>query len=416
MSEPLFRTEALEARQDSWIGASAQIRPVTGWTLTLFLGAMAAAAVLLLVFGSYTKKERVQGIIQPREGLAQITVPEAATVTSVKVKDGQVVKAGDVLMAVSQERFSDEGSTSLLVAKNLSEQRARLEDQVRGQADADAANRAAIAQRMQRARSDLVHLAEEARMLSQQIASSRKLLDGIKPLLEDHVISEFQYEQQRAQMLEQSARLQALERQRSAVQAELSMAGEELKSTEARTAAERASLGRTMLTVQQEGMQRRAAQVTQLRAPVDGTVSALIATPGMNVDPRTVLATVVPQHAKLEAVLYVPSTAIGLVKPGQHVRLSYDAFPYQKFGQYGGTVLSISASDVVPREASLQPQQGDTRALFRVRLGLERETVDAYGTAVPLRPGHTMTADIEIDRRRLIRWIFDPLFAFGNRL
>jgi hypothetical protein len=46
----------------------------------------------------------------------------------------------------------------------------------------------------------------------------------------------------------------------------------------------------------------------------------------------------------LQAEIYIPSRAIGFVKPGQEVRLLYDAFPYQRFGAYRGRVVAASSS------------------------------------------------------------------------
>ena len=100
------------------------------------------------------------------------------------------------------------------------------------------------------------------------------------------------------------------------------------------------------------------------------------------------------------------------IQPGQKVRISYDAFPYQRFGQYEGTVRSISQTDV-----PVQPSpNGDRRAVFMVRVTLASDQVKAYGTEITLRPGHTLTADIELDRRKLFRWMLDPLFAFSGKL
>ena len=137
-----------------------------------------------------------------------------------------------------------------------------------------------------------------------------------------------------------------------------------------------------------------------------------MATPGQSVGPSTVITSVVPAQSRLEAVLYVPRTAMGFIKTGQHVRISYDAFPYQRFGQYAGTVRSISQTDV-PVQAS---GTSDRRAVFMVRVALNDDQVKAYGTQIALRPGHTLAADIEIDRRSLMRWMLDPLFAFSGKL
>ena len=62
-------------------------------------------------------------------------------------------------------------------------------------------------------------------------------------------------------------------------------------------------------------MQRRGARVTLLKAPLDGIVSGLVATAGQAAPAGSSLATIVPSQSPLEAVLYVPSTAIGFIPP-----------------------------------------------------------------------------------------------------
>jgi membrane fusion protein len=229
------------------------------------------------------------------------------------------------------------------------------------------------------------------------------------------VISDLQYEQQRSVVLDQSARLQALKRQLAGVESELAQSQEELKRLSGLSQVERAGLDRDLLTLDQEKVQRRGNRVSVLRAPVDGMVSGLVATPGQAVTPAMTLASLVPSGSRLEAVLQVPSTAIGFIKPGQVVRLAYDAFPYQRFGLYSGKVTSVSQTDVEAASVA-SAQSGDRRAVFVVKVALDSNRVRAYETEIALRPGLALAADIELDRRRLYRWMLDPLFAFSGKL
>lgn len=411
-AQSLFRQEVLAAKSDTASGAALNIRPVSALRLTAFFAFLAVVVLLVLTFGSYTKKERVQGLLQPEGGVAMIVPPEVGIVKKVLVKEGQAVKAGDVLAELSNERFSDAGNTQALLETNLEGQRSQVLNQADGQAQALAASLAALDQRIAQGRRDLGTLGEEAKLQEQQIASARKLLNQLQPLLDEKIISDLQYEQQRQVLLDQTARLQTLKRQKSATEADLAQAQDDRQRQTAQHRVERATLDRDLLSLQQEKLQRRSARVTLLKAPFDGVVSGLMATPGQSVGTSTVIASVVPAASRLEAVLYVPSTAMGFIKAGQRVRISYDAFPYQRFGQYQGTVRSISQTDVpIPQGAN-----GDRRAVFLVRVGLDSGQVKAYGTQIALRPGHTLSADIEIDRRRLFRWMMDPLFAFSGKL
>jgi membrane fusion protein len=409
--QSLFRQEVLAAQSDTASGPALNIRPISAPKLTAFFALLAASVIAVLVLGSYTKKERVQGLLQPESGVAAIVPPEAGIVKRVLVKEGQAVQAGDVLAELSNERFSDAGNTQALLETNLEGQRNQVLGQADNQAQAQAAALASLDQRIAQGQRDQVTLGEEMRLQEQQIASAKKLLDQFRPLLDDKIISDLQFEQQRQTLLDQTARLQTLKRQKSASEAELAQARDERQRLSAQHKVERASLDRDLLNLQQEKLQRRSSRVTLLKAPFAGVVSGLLATPGQSVSAGSVLASVVPANTQLQAVLYVPSTAMGFIKAGQRVRVSYDAFPYQRFGQYGGTVSSVSQTDV-----PVQTSGADRRAVFLVRVALDSTEVKAYGTEIALRPGHTLTADIEIDRRRLYRWMLDPLFAFSGKL
>jgi len=412
--QSLFRQEVLAAQSDTASGPALNIRPISAPKLTAFFALLAASVIAVLVLGSYTKKERVQGVLQPESGVAAIVPPEAGIVKRVLVKEGQTVNAGDVLAELSNERFSDAGNTQALLETNLEGQRNQVLGQADNQAQAQAAALASLEQRMAQGQRDQITLGEEMRLQEQQIASAKKLLDQFRPLLEDKIISDLQFEQQRQTLLDQTARLQTLKRQKSASEAELAQARDERQRLSAQHKVERATLDRDLLNLQQEKLQRRSARVTLLKAPFAGVVSGLLATPGQSVSAGSVLASVVPANTQLQAVLYVPSTAMGFIKAGQRVRVSYDAFPYQRFGQYGGTVSSVSQTDV-PVQGT-QGSGADRRAVFLVRVALDSTQVKAYGAEIALRPGHTLTADIEIDRRRLYRWMLDPLFAFSGKL
>lgn len=416
MSSPahdLFRQEALAARADNSAGPALRIRPVGATRLTLFFAALALGVLLLLIFGSYTKKERVQGAIQARDGVATVVPPEAGLVQRVLVKDGQLVQAGQPLIALSHDRQTDAGSTQALLSTNLQGRRQQVQTQTEAQQRAMLATWAGLDQRIAQGQRNADSLSEEIRLQSQQVASSRKLLDQLQPLLAERIVSELQYEQQRQALLDQSARLQALERQRSAALADVALAREERTRVGAEHRVTQAGLDRDLLTLQQEEVQRQSAGQTVLTAPITGTVTNLLVTPGQSVAAGASVVAIVPADSPMTAVLYVPSTAIGFIQAGQRVRVSYDAFPYQRFGQYHGVVHSVSQTDV---PMATNPDKQDRRAYFLVRVRLDASTVKAYGTEIPLRPGLTLTADVEIDRRSLIRWMLDPLLAFTGKL
>ncbi len=412
----LFRKQAIDEKQSRWTGEVSSIRPVQVWVPVLFLSVIALAMLVFLFFGSYLRKERVSGVIVAAEGVIRVRSVESAVIKAIPVRDGQEVRAGDLLVELTRERFSEAGATSELVDKSLGLQRDQIMRQTREQQAAAAAAAAGIRDRVRRAGRDLVHLDEEMRLQQQVIASSERVVGNLKPLADDRIITDLQYQQQINQLLDQKGRLQSLKRAREALQSEIQMGESELNSLQARAQADTAGTERTRLALEQDRLQKRSDNALQLHAPVDGTVTSLLGVVGQRVEPATMIAALVPANATLQAVLFVPSTAIGMIRTGRRVVLRYDAFPFEKFGQYAGTVTKVSEADVAPADLEGPSQTGKDKTLYRVRVTLDRDSVEAYGATVKLKPGLTLAADIELDRRRLIEWMFDPLLALGKKL
>ena len=96
------------------------------------------------------------------------------------------------------------------------------------------------------------------------------------------------------------------------------------------------------------------------------------------------------------------------------------AYPYQKFGSYEGRVASVSRSALAPAEL---PQQltgltglyDGNAPIYRITVALARQDVTAYGKPVPLHPGMQLEADVLVETRRLIEWVFDPLYTLTGR-
>jgi membrane fusion protein len=139
---------------------------------------------------------------------------------------------------------------------------------------------------------------------------------------------------------------------------------------------------------------------------------------GQAVLANQLVATIVPADSTLEAELYVPSRSIGFVKAGMPVLLRYEAFPYQKFGQFRGAVREVSKASVKPEELSsgLLPTGSGGAPIYKLRVALEQQAVQAYGKETPLRPGITLEASVLIERRKLYEWVLDPLYSVTGRL
>ena len=156
-----------------------------------------------------------------------------------------------------------------------------------------------------------------------------------------------------------------------------------------------------------------------MRAPQDGTVSAIAFDVGQPVAANQSLASLVPTGSELEAELYAPSRAAGFIKPGMKVLLRYQAYAYQKFGQARGTVREVAASAMRQDELPLPgttPSGVAGEPLYRVRVRLDRQDVTVYGRPLALRTGALLDASVLLEQRRLYEWLLDPLYSATGRV
>ena len=154
-------------------------------------------------------------------------------------------------------------------------------------------------------------------------------------------------------------------------------------------------------------------QKSVLIASVAGTVSTLQLKAGQQVSDGQLALSLLPENPQLEAVLYLPTAAIGFVATGQEARLRYHAYPYQRFGIFTGTVVDISDTVLLPTDL---PELALPGPSFRVRVKLPSQTVLAYQKALPLKAGMTLEADLVTEKRSLMQWLFDPVYSLRGQI
>ncbi|WP_298622299.1 HlyD family efflux transporter periplasmic adaptor subunit [uncultured Zoogloea sp.] len=416
MARRLFRDEALKHSQIQPGGSIQLAQPLSLRYVTAFVVVFICALIFLLVKGEYTRKERVTGITMVSAGTVRLTAPEAGVVTRRLVSDGDPVKAGQVLFELGQDRRSDLGDTQRLVEDALEAQRNRIDKEIGLRVALANEGSGVLRQQRERLRSELQLLDAEIGLQSEQVAVARTLTEKLRPLFEERIVPEVQYQQQMSAYLEQRSRLETLKRSRVTLEGQLSQTVSQLRQEALRANSEETALERSGLANDQERFIRRGARLTRITATVDGVATAILLNTGQVVEAGASLGTLVPEGSAIEVHLFVPSRAMGFVRPGQAVRLRYDAFPYQKFGQYKGVVTAVSAVNVPSRDLQghfpFLADKGET--FFRLTVHPDDDYVKAYGKDVLLRPGLTLQADIDIESKPLISWILDPLLAVGK--
>ncbi len=403
--------------------------------VSLGICAMVALSLLFACFSTMDIVVSSQGRVIP-SGKSKVVQPlEPGLVRAVWVKDGQSVRAGDVLVeldptqtAADRERVQREfweaqadvlrskaqleGSSRFPAPKGmpveilvnqwamldgrLSEQRAKLAaldaDLVKRRADADA-----IQSNMAQLKISLPLIQQKFQMRDELSKTGHIAQTSVIDAKIELINAEKELAVQANRLSESQANYQAAFEQRLQALAEF----------KSRTSTELVEAVKKRDAAEQEFIKanQRVSQQT-LRAPIDGVVQQLaVTTVGGVVTAAQALLTIVPENTPLELEAQVMNRDIGHLRVGQRVINKVETYDFTRYGYIDGEVLWVGTDAVQDTKLGL---------VYPIRIKLaQTETPNAVnGRRGQVTAGMNVTADIRTDERRMIEYLLAPMLRY----
>jgi membrane fusion protein len=384
--------------------------PLSVKTLGLLCAAVIFAAAAFAATATYARKANVAGWLVPDQGV--IRVPSYATglLQELLVKEGDVVEKGARIAEISVSTEMTSGNLGDIIAKGLSAEteaarargeasQARLEAEVRqGQV------------RMVNLGKELEQTRAQAKLQETRITLAKQDLERGVTLAKKGLTTQRDNEARHTAVLAAEQELTVQKRQVAAIEKEIADIDGRMKAIPIEMNAARAETGTAQAALQQRVADAEARRLYYVTAPITGRIAALPVSKGQTISAGGSIVVMLPVSGKLEAELLVPSRAIGFIKPGQEIQIMLQAFPHERFGTVRGEVKTVSSTVLGQSEISI-PGITIHEPMFRIRASLSREVVEAYGETIPMQPGMLVSADVVFDRRSLLRWLFDPIYA-----
>ncbi|MGJ4729262.1 HlyD family secretion protein [Luteimonas sp. SDU101] len=415
MSRGLFRAQALQAKRTGWLGDISVNQPPGHWAILVVAVAAATVTVVFLCAGSYTSRARVVGQLVPVNGLSDVVAPATGVLGLVEVPEGGTVEAGQTLATLVVPRATlGKGDAQLALERQLQRRRQELASGRTGREHQLRAEIEGLRAQLVVSQSELAQIESEIDTSFEQVVIAEEILERMARLLDSRHVSEIEVQRQKALVLAKRSDLQNLERQAISSRRAIAQLQQSLEEIPGRRIATEASFQEELARLEQEQVETEARGALKLVAPVSGVVAIQSAKEGQAVETGQSIFTLLPGAGELEAELMIPSRSIGFIAPGAKVLLRYQAYPYQKFGHHEGRAVRISRSAVnAPSDKGGLPGSDQ---FYRISVALQRQHVIAYGKQEPLKPGMLVEADILGEHRRLVEWMFEPLFSLRSKM
>lgn len=414
-SEPLFRAEALKHQGVKLDGSVVVAQPLKVSVLVGVLLLVVAIALVFLSQASFNRKETVSGYLRPDLGLARVAPQRSGTIVELFVADGDSVSAGQKLALISSEEYLAQGSNlSGQLFLSLEQQQQTLQLRLDEYQLLYIQQRQTLLDRIDNLQSQLSEIRSQQQLMQQRELLNKQRLADVETLRREGHISAAELNNQRELLLsmqQQSTELSINYQQQQGLLIQLKS---QLAALPREHEQQKALLATELARLSQQHSELSARGEVLLTAPVAGRVTNLVAQTGSMAQAGKSMLTILPENSNLYAVLLVPTRAFGFIQPGQEARLRYDAFPYQRFGLYRGTVVQQSKAILLPNEVDMPVSL--TEPVYQVNVQLDQQQIAAYGEQVPLQAGMLLSADIMLEQRSLLSWLFEPLFSLRGRL
>lgn len=378
------------------------------WVLRIIIVGLLSLVVWAAI-GQIDQVTRAQGVLMASDRTQLVQSPDGGVLTELHIKEGQRVKAGQLLATLQKDRAAAAVSDSRAKVAALRITLARLHAEVYGKPLAFGPDLQTYTEYI-RNQTDLYNKRQTA------FKDDIRALENILVLAEDELQINRQLE-----ITGDVSRTEVLRLQRGAADIKAQLAGKRNKYFQ--DAQAEMTKAQEDLSTQSEQLKDRAQVLehTELVAPMDAVVNSIkVTTIGGVVKPGETVLELLPTGEERIAEAKIPPADMAFVALGQSASIKIDAYDSSIYGGLTGTVDYISADALFADKASpgvpIGPNNPPIYYVVRVRI-TGTEFLGETAKQIKLRPGLTASVEIKAQQRTVLSYLTKPITkTFGQAL
>lgn len=413
----LFRKEAVDYQNAKWMGKALLTRGYPAWSVLFISMVFIAILVLFLIYGDYTRRINVIGEITTQPRAINLFSPQQGIIVDTQVKVGDRVTKGTPLYQLDVSRVTHSGNVTENTTGAINSQITHIEK--------------IIATLEHNKKTTLNTLNQQLEQYYAAHAKSQELVDNAERGMEDMrdsmvnyeeyqqkgLINKEQFNNQRYLYYQQQNAFQSLKTQVIQESLQITRMQSELITQSADFDNQISQYQYQLNDLQRQLTEVDAKGLIIINAPSDGKIESLSVTEGQMVNPGDSLAQLIPtSHDSYHLVLWLPNDSVPYIHPGDKINIRYEAYPYQKFGQFPGRISSISRVPASAQEMStynsalLLQNNTANQSYYKVMVALENSYLKESGEEIHLTDGMKAEATLFLEKRPIYQWMLSPFY------
>jgi membrane fusion protein len=419
----MFRQEAFDYQKAKWTGKALLISGLPAWVVVTVSLAFIIILLFAMIFGNYSRRINVYGEVTTLPRSINIFASQQGFITQSLVNVGDKVRKGQLLYHIDISKVTDSGRVSKNNQQAIERQLVQVLNiiqKLQSNKQATLSNIQAQKGKYEIAYKQSCQLVENSR---KNVESMRKTVASYDEYQRRGLITKEQVNNQTYSYYQQQSTFHNLYSQNMQEALQITKLESEIITRAADFDNQISQYQLQYGDLQRQLAETDATGVLVINAPVDGRIESLSVTTGQMVNIGDSLAQLVPgTDALYYLVLWLPDGALPYITAGDRVNVRYDAFPFEKFGQFPGRIETLATVPASLQEmasynsAPLRHAGSGNDSYYKVLVALDKTQFHYQEKTLLLTGGMKAQSTLFLEKRSLYQWMFSPFYDMKKSL
>lgn len=413
----LFRQEAINYQKAKWMGKALLIKGCSAWLVFFLSIIFIIVLILAVIFGTYTRRINVPGEITTQPRAINLFSTQQGFIINSHVKVGDKVKKGDPIYELDVSQTTQLGNVTQKTIESINNQIKNISEIIETLKENKQITLNALKQQIDeynKFHQDSLLLVKNAEKgMSEMYESMQNYADYQKKGL----INNEQFNNQRYLYYQQQNSYQFLQNQIIQENLSIIQLNSELVTKIADFDNKISEYQFQLNALQRQLTEVNAKGTLIISAPSDGRIESLSVTDGQMVKTDDSLAQLIPANTdSYYLVLWAPNESVPYISVNDKINIRYEAYPYQKFGQFSGNIMSISKVPASSQEMStyssspLSQNNINYQAYYKVMVSLDKQQMAKFNNKIKLTNGMKADITLFLEKRPIYQWMLSPFY------
>lgn len=330
--------------------------PGKTWTaVVVFFAAVVIVVATFALTASFSRKEKVVGILSVEPPITSISSIRGGRVESIKVASGMNIRAGDILIEVNPNPSLIGGQNAAgLQIESLTATKTEATNSLKSLSDQYHQKSIALKQRQKNLLEMLQSAQKAVELQARNVALANTQLKDKKRLSirNPGTVTSSVLQTQESALNLQEAELLKLTLAEQQFRDDLYIVESNQIQLPLELANSESEIKQRIFGIDTQLVDALQIRNYQLTATVGGLVDTVFVSEGQVVPENAKLIGILPEKSFLIAELYIPSRSAAFVAVDQELNIAIDAFPFEHFGFMKGKIKNVSNVLLKPEEIS----------------------------------------------------------------